>query len=982
MHHRPSRWLSPFMVLALLSAPPPARGQHTTLNTRDLRLIYNEFTQSFLAPHVVRCFENAMGFYREEFDYTPSEPVTVFLDDAMDYSNAAAWSAPRNSLWVQIAPTNRVYETSPSNERINHTMNHELAHIVMQDGASGSDRFWRGLFGGKVAQVPEHPESILYAYLTEPRRLSPRWYHEGGAVFLETWMAGGIGRAQGPFDEMVFRAKVLDDSHFYDSIGLQAEGTRVDFQAGVNAYLYGARFLAYLAWTYGPESVLDWIAVRPGSRKYYTSQFAKVYGRSLDEAWDDWIAWEHGFQQANLDAVRRYDITPHRDVGTKALGSVSRAYLDRRRGRLYVAVNYPGVVGHLAAIDLGTGRAQRLVDIEGPALYFVTSLAYDEAGDALFYTTHNYEWRDLYRLDLATGRSERLIRDCRLGDLAFDRTDGSLWAIRHFNGISTLVRLEAPYREWRQVLSPPYETVVYDIDLSPDGKLLSYALSEINGRQTLRLAAVADVLAGALPDTAVHDFGYSLPGNFVFSHDGRRLVGSSYYTGISNLWQYDLAARRMDIVTNCETGFFRPLSVAGDSLIAFRYSGDGFVPAWVEARPLQDVSAITFLGQQIAEKYPVVGAWNVGSPLAVDVDSVVTRRGPYRGLAEIGLASIYPVVQGYKDFPAYGLAAQLSDPGYVHALDLELSYTPNSGLASAERLHGRARYARGPWQVDLRHNAADFYDLFGPFRTGRKGQSLGLNYRRTLLDDKPRRLALAVTTTGYTNLEKLPYAQNIDATYDKLWSTSATLEYAEKVSSIGAVNPEKGYAWNLGVTNNYADGRSFPLGWAEFELGFPFLMSHSSLWFKGSGGYSPGDREVTFANFYFGGFQNNYVDHRSIRRFQDFDAFPGLAINQIGGTSFGKVLAEWDLPPILFERVGASWYYLTWLRVALFASGVVTNLDDEATRLRAANCGAQADLRFTLLSRLDMTLSCGYAAAWLENARHRDEFMVSLKILQ
>ena len=108
-----------------------------------------------------------------------------------------------------------------------------VAHITMQDQAAGSDLFWRKLFGGKVAQTAEHPETILYAYATQPRRLSPQWYHEGGAVFFETWMAGGYGRAQGYWDEMVFRAMVRDDAHFYDPLGLVAAGTKVDFQVGV-----------------------------------------------------------------------------------------------------------------------------------------------------------------------------------------------------------------------------------------------------------------------------------------------------------------------------------------------------------------------------------------------------------------------------------------------------------------------------------------------------------------------------------------------------------------------------------------------------------------------------------------------------------------------------------------------------------------------------------------------------------------------------
>ncbi len=47
----------------------------------------------------------------------------------------------------------------------------------------------------------------------------------------------------------------------------------------------------------------------------------------LEEAWAQWIADERTFQLANLAAIRKYPITPYRDVTSRALGSVSRAYL-------------------------------------------------------------------------------------------------------------------------------------------------------------------------------------------------------------------------------------------------------------------------------------------------------------------------------------------------------------------------------------------------------------------------------------------------------------------------------------------------------------------------------------------------------------------------------------------------------------------------------------------------------------------------------
>ena len=56
-------------------------------------------------------------------------------------------------------------------------------------------------------------------------------------------MAGGIGRAQGAYDEMVFRAMVRDDAHFYRGLGLVSKGVAADFQTGTNAYLYGTTLL-------------------------------------------------------------------------------------------------------------------------------------------------------------------------------------------------------------------------------------------------------------------------------------------------------------------------------------------------------------------------------------------------------------------------------------------------------------------------------------------------------------------------------------------------------------------------------------------------------------------------------------------------------------------------------------------------------------------------------------------------------------------
>ena len=355
-----------FAVLALLGFPQLTFAQLAVLETAGLRLVYLDPSEKFLVPHAARTFLNSLEFQRKILDFEPRDPVTVLLTDFADAGNAGATVVPRNNVTVDIAPLNSAFETIAGNERMNIIMNHELVHLSTMDPPSSGDRAFRKLFGGKVMPVEEQPETILYFLLTTPRVAAPRWYHEGIAVFLDTWMAGGLGRAQGGYDEMVFRSMVRDGTPLYDPLGLVSEGTKIDFQLQVNSYLYGTRFMTWLARRYSPEKVIEWVSRRPGSRAYYATQFRHVFGISLEEAWSAWDKDEHDFQQRNLEAIRKYPLTPYTDLTPRALGSVSRAYYDAKSGRIYAAFNYPGVVAHVGSIDTRSGQVQKLVDIKGP----------------------------------------------------------------------------------------------------------------------------------------------------------------------------------------------------------------------------------------------------------------------------------------------------------------------------------------------------------------------------------------------------------------------------------------------------------------------------------------------------------------------------------------------------------------------------------------------------------------------------------------
>ncbi len=976
----------PIFVLILLSFSTSLKGQYFTAETDNLQLIYYDRGHAYLVPHLIRSYENALQYHKNLFDYELTERVTMILEDLGDYGNAGATSVPHNLVLIGISPVPFDFETTPIGERLTSSMNHELVHIVALDMASRSDKVYRTLFSGKVRPDNDDPISILYGYLTTPRLYSPRWYHEGIAVFLETWMAGGIGRAQGAYDEMVFRTMVRDGSHIYDPMGLESEGTTIDFQVGANSYLYGTRFMSYLALKYDPEKLIKWVARHNGSKRYYLSQFRNVYGKPLDDVWSEWIEWEREWQSENLERIRRNPVTTDRPISRRALGAISRSFYDEERREIYAAVSYPGQVAHIAGINIDDGSIRRIVDVEGAALYFVSSLAYDRDTGTIFYTTNNNGWRHLNTVNVDTGNATRLNRsgsphDIRTGDLTFNPIDRSLWGVRHSGGYSSIVRLPYPYEQWNRIHTMDFTEVVFDIDISPDGKYLSAAVTDIGGNSKLILMETENLLDENFTYRTLFEMEGNIPANFTFTSDTRYLFGSTYYSGVSNIVRYDLEGDELEWITNAETGYFRPIPISPDSIIAFRYTGKGFVPVLLANEHHERISSIGLLGFEVVTNNLIVQNWQL-KPDRFDVDEVIRNRGDYTPMSNTSLASIYPIVRGYRNHVNAGLKFKFNDPTLLHQIDLSLTYTPTSRIEIDERFHATVNYKFRRWNIFANYNADDFYDLFGPTKTSRKGYSFGLNYQGSIIYDTPRIMDYNLNASYFGGMEQLPDFQNIDVRVPDFFMATARLNYQYFLHSLGAVDHEKGHRWQGISYFNYADGTLYPRVLTNLDYGIALPIRHSSIWLRSSAGYSFGDRDEPLSNFYFGGFGNNWVDHRSARRYREFYSFPGVELNAIGGTNYGKLLIEWTLPPVRFRRFGGVSLYSNWSQVTFFTSSIVTNIDDSSLRQKHFNFGSQLDFKLVIFSVLESTFSVGYAVASSDGTSWTDEFMISLKILR
>jgi hypothetical protein len=311
-------------------------------------------------------------------------------------------------------------------------------------------------------------------------------------------------------------------------------------------------------------------------------------------------------------------------------------------------------------------------------------------------------------------------------------------------------------------------------------------LIEISGKQTLVRFSIPKLLAGKGESELLMAFeNNTSPQNFTYSGDGKFLYGSSYYTGVSNLFRYDLAKGTHEALTNAETGLFRPVPLTGDSLLAFEYTGQGFVPVIVPVEVKEDLSAVTYLGQRIVDTHPVVTHWTVGSPRTINPDSVITFTGSYGGFGDMRLQSVYPIVAGYKDYTAAGFKMTFSDPLQLDVIEVTLAYAPAPSLTAGERFHGSLHILHWPWKIKAAYNKADFYDLFGPTKVSRKGYGLGIEYTGNMLSDRPRTLDYTVKVAAFGGLDHVPEYQNVAASYDKLVSLQGTIDYKNFRRSLG-----------------------------------------------------------------------------------------------------------------------------------------------------------------------------------------------------
>jgi len=339
----------------------------------------------------------------------------------------------------------------------------------------------------------------------------------------------------------------------------------------------------------------------------------------------------------------------------------------------------------------------------------------------------------------------------------------------------------------------------------------------------------------------------------------------------------------------------RPATSAGGargrSLIAYRFTGTGLQPVRIEPERREDLEAVDYLGQQVVEKHPVVTTWNVGSPLKVDLSAVRKEAGPYRPLREFGLASFYPVVEGYKESVSGGFRVQLRRParaahGHPHA-----GYSPDGDLPSSEKVHAEAEWNHYPWRMRAGHNPTDFYDLFGPTKTSRKGTYLGVGWEKGARGRAPEEPDAVAFGRRLLGLDRLPPTRTSRRPSTATSGSTAASPTGWSGTRSAGSSPSAAWPGDRLVERDRQErphparmGQSRPRP-AALVLPLYALVPRLRRLLVGRPG--PDLLELLLRRV-----RQQLVDHGSVRRYRDAESFPGVEINEIEGNNYGKLTVE------------------------------------------------------------------------------------------
>jgi hypothetical protein len=553
--------MRPLLFLALLAsfawalpveARFDARLSWRTMETEHFRVHYHNGLEA-IAPRAAEIAEEAHRQLAPALLWQPADKTELVLADVSDLPNGMATPFPYNRIVIYLTPPlEQPFSLTGQEDWLRLVIVHEYTHILHLDAAHRLPAWLRRILG-----------RVYF-----PNAFQPQWLIEGLATYQETALTDG-GRGRASYTDMVLRMAILDGP--FPTLA-QASVFQDRWPAGEVPYLFGAKFFDYLIEKHGPQLPGEINRIHAGRPVPYLidSTARLAFGGNYRLEWRHW-------QRQLRERYRRQQ----EEIGaTTALIWLS----DEGHRHFFPAVSPSGrLVAYAAQTadrvpslllrDLQSGTAKVLLRrLVAPAAAAIAWLP-DES--ALVYAKLERDrqdnfFHDLFRLDLLSGKEERLTRGLRAGSPDISPASGDIVCTIFAGGRNRLALLagDGGLRRW---LSADHDRSDYSTPRwSPDGRQLAVAVREGDRFAIRILSADGRPLHSTGPPQAINT-------SPAWSTDGQRVFFTSDASGIFNIFAYYPEGGQLEQISQVLGGAFSPAATPdGDTLIVSAYRGRGF----------------------------------------------------------------------------------------------------------------------------------------------------------------------------------------------------------------------------------------------------------------------------------------------------------------------------------------------------------------------------------------------------------------------
>jgi Tol biopolymer transport system component len=542
-------WLDPELKWKTLETPHFAIHYHTELEE--------------IAKRFAPIAEEVHTTMTKVLKYKLDLPTQVTLLDTTDYGNGFTRVFPYPNIVLYLSDLSGNLHPYKYDNYLRYLFLHEYTHALHLDIAEGGASLLRLLFG-----------RVIF-----PNALSPTFIIEGLATYMETRYTNA-GRGRDPRWEAMLRMDALEDN--LKSIDQAAVAT-ARWPGGHLRYLYGVEFLEYLAESYGEEKLIS-LAHSYGDFMFslgIDGAFLFIYGKNLNFLWSEWL--EHLNSKFKTQKAKLGKITEPQLLTQSGYYHVKPQWSADSQSIYYIkrdADDYP----QIRRFNLASGKSEKLFE----GMVFDDSLSLSPDGERLLFSKADtyknfYTFKDLYWLDLASGKATQLTRGGRASDPGFSPDGRKIVFVRNEKGTKTLEIMEMNGSENKFAgINVAAGTQYFSPRFSPDGKKIVVAKRTPDGGQRIYLREVESSSETVL----LKDDQSFTQANPCFSPDGRYVIFDGEGTGMVNLYACELATKKVYQITNVLGSAQMPaVSPDGRRIAYVSYSSRGYDIARLDFNP-------------------------------------------------------------------------------------------------------------------------------------------------------------------------------------------------------------------------------------------------------------------------------------------------------------------------------------------------------------------------------------------------------------